>query len=265
MSSLLRKLKWRLGRKFYSQARGECDNNPKRNGEYWLLEKIVSSSGNGDLFLDVGANKGEWTAYALNIAKNSNIVITLFPFEPSPGTRTLLNSRFENHPTVSVQSFALSSESGKLKFYSNGIGSGTNSLSDVSGVVEAEVDVATLDDFVAMNQLYKIKMVKIDTEGFDFNVIKGSEKCLSDGSIEVIQFEYNWRWLLNHFCLRDVFMFIKDKPYVFGKLTGNKILLFKNWHFELDRFFENNYVLVHKDSKLLSNAIFSEFDESNVY
>ena len=265
MSSYFNRLKWRFGRKLYAQARGECVNDPEGNGEYWLLEKVVSNSISGDVFFDVGANKGEWTAKALVIAERSKLSITLLPFEPSPSTRVLLNNRFEQSSEVAVQSCALSSEIGRLKFYSNGVGSGTNSLSDVSGIVEAEVDVSTLDIFAADKDIFKIKMLKIDTEGFDFNVIQGAAKYLSEGAIEVIQFEYNWRWLINHYCLRDVFLFIKDKPYVFGKLAGKEILLFNEWHFELDRFFENNYVLLHKDSKLLSNAVHATFDESNAY
>jgi hypothetical protein len=78
-----------------------------------------------------------------------------------------------------------------------------------------------------------------------------------------VQFEYNWRWLINHASLRDVFEYIKDKPYRLGKLVGRSIELFDAWHFELDRYFENNYVLIRRGSALLESANVVRFDESN--
>lgn len=36
-SAVVRKLMWRLGRKMYAYARGDGQNDPRTNGEYWLL------------------------------------------------------------------------------------------------------------------------------------------------------------------------------------------------------------------------------------
>ena len=59
-----------------------------------------------------------------------------------------------------------------------------------------------------------------------------------------MQFEHNWRRLLNSMSRRTVFDMVDGMPYRVGKLAGAKLLLFERWHFELDRFFESNYVLV---------------------
>ena len=59
---------WRLGRKLYACARGDYVNDPRVNGEYWLLGKVVRASGGPHVLLDVGANKGDWTARALGTA-----------------------------------------------------------------------------------------------------------------------------------------------------------------------------------------------------
>jgi hypothetical protein len=109
-----------------------------------------------------------------------------------------------------------------------------------------------------------VSLVKIDTEGFDLLVLRGAEKSLYDGRIGIIQFEYNWRWLYNHTCLRDVFGLISDKSYRLGKLSGFTIEFFDEWHFELDRFFENNYVLIRNDSNLCLLGSTVQFDRSNV-
>jgi hypothetical protein len=59
-----------------------------------------------------------------------------------------------------------------------------------------------------------------------------------------MQFEHNWRRLLNSMSRRAVFNMVDGMPYRVGKLAGAKLLLFERWHFEVDRFFESNYVLV---------------------
>jgi hypothetical protein len=129
-------------------------------------------------------------------------------------------------------------------------GAGTTSLNSISGDISEPVTVTTIDSFIAKNRISAVTMLKVDTEGFDFQVLAGAASAISKGTIEAIQFEYNWRWLLNHSCLRDVFDLVKDKPYTLGKLTGNCIEFYDSWHFELDRFFEGNYVLIRNGSRL---------------
>jgi hypothetical protein len=109
-----------------------------------------------------------------------------------------------------------------------------------------------------------VSTLKIDTEGFDLLVLRGAQKSLDNGRIDIVQFEYNWRWLINHAWIRDVFALIADNPYRLGKLTSDAIEFCDQWHFALDRFFENNYVLVRNDSYLRSLGATIRFDEANV-
>ena len=166
---------------------------------------------------------------------------------------------------MTVNSLALSDAEGTGTFYSNEDGAGTNSLSSISGPKKEVVTLTTIDRVLQKLEIETVSILKIDTEGFDFLVLKGAERSLREGRIEVVQFEYNWRWLLNHACLRDiVFELISDKPYCFGKLVGPSIELYDQWHFELDRFFENNYLLIRKDSKITALAADAKFNGSNV-
>ncbi len=262
-SPVFRKLIWRLGRKIYTYARGEGINDPQTNGEYWLLDQVLNTSSDSQVLLDVGANKGDWTARALSsIPKEKELCI--HAFEPSLATRTMLSARFAKNPAVIVQPFGLSDRTGEAVFYSDYDGAGTNSLSPSSGSRTERVTLRSLDNFLDQSGIVAISMTKIDTEGFDLCVLKGAEKSLREGRIDVVQFEYNWRWLLNHACLRDVFDFISDKPYRFGKLVGEAIEFYEHWHFELDRYFENNYVLVRSDSELLHLGSNMHFNQANV-
>ena len=107
-------------------------------------------------------------------------------------------------------------------------------------------------------------MIKIDVEGFDMQALKGLERCLANGLIELIQFEYNWRWLLNNNSLRNVFELIDGKPYHFAKLIDGGLQIFDTWHFELDKFFESNYVIIRKDSPIVKLAQHYYFTAANV-
>ncbi len=262
-SGVVRKLMWRLGRKMYTYARGDGKNDPRTNGEYWLLEHVLKTSTGPQVLLDVGANKGDWTAQALGLIQASKEV-QVHAFEPSLATRSVLTARFVESVVVTVQPYALSETVGEAAFYSNENGAGTNSLSPSSGSNLEVVKLITIDRFLQQSGIATVSMVKIDTEGFDLLVLRGAEKSLHDGRISIVQFEYNWRWLLNHASLRDVFDLISGKPYRLGKLVGETIEFYEKWHFELDRYFENNYVLVRNDSNLRLLGSTVQFDESNV-
>lgn len=264
LSDHLRHIAWRLGRKLYCWARGDLSNEPKHNGEYWLLGRMIAGLDHCGTFLDVGANVGDWSAHALATARASDKEIRLFAFEPCASTRAILQNRFSAETDIEVCPAALSSLEGEADFYSSGAGIGTNSLSAVSGPVSERVRMTTMDSFLEQRGIERVTMVKIDTEGFDLDVLRGAKNTLAQGRIDLVQFEYNWRWLLNKSSLLDVFDFIKDKPYRLGKLVGNSIIVHDDWHFELDRFFENNYVLVLKGSAMEGQVRIGRFNASNV-
>lgn len=261
---IMRLWAWRVGRKLYCWARGDSQNDPLRNGEYWLIDKVVAAADEPGTMLDIGANKGEWSARVLGAANAGGKQVRLFAFEPCSATRGMLQERLGTANGVTICSTALSSNEGEADFFSNGAGSGTNSLSAASGSSSERVRLTTLDKFVDENHIDHLRMVKIDTEGFDFNVLLGAATTLSRGGVDVVQFEYNWRWLMNKASLMDVFDFIKDKPYRLGKLAGEAIVYFDQWHFELDRYFENNYVLIRRGSVYERLGQVVHFDASNV-
>jgi FkbM family methyltransferase len=247
----------------YTYARGEGPNEPRTNGEYWILERALQAASGPQVLLDIGANKGDWTAEALRLAQPT-AAIRIHAFEPSLATRSGLVHRFAGSAAVTVEAFALSDASGEATFYTIADGAGTNSLSASSGPHTEITKVTTIDQFLEESGIASVMMTKIDTEGFDLLVLKGAQRSLRDGRLGLVQFEYNWRWLLNHVCLRDVFELIADKPYRLGKLVGTGLELYDTWHAELDRFFETNYVLLRTDHPLCSLGSNVQFDQSNV-
>lgn len=261
MPDALRSLFYRAGRWLYCSARGEVHNDPSRNGEYWLLSQVLES-GRDAVLLDVGANLGDWTGQALRSARGE---VTIHAFEPSPGTFRRLSERFRGNGAVRCREAAVAANAGEVSFYSGGDGNGTNSLSEVSGGVALVVQAVSIDAYLAENRIADVAVLKVDAEGFDFGVIQGAGVALAAGRIEILQFEYNWRWLLNHRALRDVFLFRDSVApgYLLGRLCNGCIEFHGEWHFELDRYFEGNYVLIRRDSPLAALGSEYCFDASN--
>jgi FkbM family methyltransferase len=236
-------------------------NDPRTNGEYWLLDRVVRDARKGDRVLDVGANRGNWSLEAIRLgALERGCVIEAF--EPSATTRRVLASRVGTH--VAIHAIALSDTNETVDFYEQGDCAGTNSLAAIAGAMRCQVTTARLDALVNSTPEAAIKMVKVDTEGFDLLVLRGATSLLQRGLIEVVQFEYNWRWLQNHLALRDAFELIAQYPYRLGKLIGSRIEFYDEWHPELERFFESNFVLVRQGSSLEHLGVGVTFDVANL-
>ena len=54
------------------------------------------------------------------------------------------------------------------------------------------VNVETLDNWITQNEVHHIHLLKIDTQGYDFEVLKGSRRCLKQGLIDCIAIEINF-------------------------------------------------------------------------
>jgi len=258
---VLRRFAYRVGRKLYTWGRAEPRNDPQTNGEYWLIDRVAPQLGADSIVLDIGANAGDWSARLLGAAATPPKLIA---FEPARATRAALATRFAARRDVEIVDLALSDAIGAANFYSSAPGAGTNSLHPASGAQAETVRTTTLDAFLAERRIAHVSLAKIDVEGFDSLVLSGARETLARGSIDLVQFEYNWRWLLNGRSLRAVFELIDGLPYRLGKLAGPRLLLFERWHFELDRFFENNYVLLREGGPFAALGSPASFDRFNV-
>jgi len=166
-------------------------------GEMLFLKKHLASKRNF-ILVDVGANIGGYIKEVLDINPNGSI----YGFEPHPKTFTKLENNIRGFlcSSISVFNIGLSAKKEKLYLYDHGHDDGSAHASIHMGVIEEihgsqsvryEVEVSTLDDFVATNNIKKIDLLKIDTEGNELNVLLGATESLRTGLIDVIHFEFN--------------------------------------------------------------------------
>ena len=235
----------------YAGARGDVQNNPHTNGEYALVNRLAAlwKDSDGPVVLDVGANIGNWSAELLRSCRDRGVRPSVHAFEPCSSTYAALADRFKGVAAITTHRIALGDSRATVELAVEAPLAGTNSLACRHGGLRETVTVDTVDDFLLSHAVARVSMVKTDTEGFDFHVMRGARHALADRMIDLWQFEYNWRWIDCRHFLRDVFDLADKCGYEVGKVTtGGKIDVYETWSPELERFFEANYVLVRCDS-----------------
>ncbi len=145
-----------------------------------------------DIAFDVGANVGSTT---IEMLKYCNSV---WAFECHPVTFKKLEHALIGS-NVSVFEIAMSDVSGLNILHDNGELGYINSLSPNAryavhfkkSASKLQVVTTTIDEFCEKNDISKIDVLKVDTEGHDFNVLKGAQTMLRNNSIAFIYFEFN--------------------------------------------------------------------------
>lgn len=220
----------------------------KKNGEEYLLDKLVSSD--IKTVFDVGANIGNWIGIAHNKFSNS----TIHAFEISKKTFKLLERRYQDNSQIVLNNFGLSDKSGEFKYKDYGMNSGVNSLildSDFhdpqikSNIVKTMVD--TGDEYCLNNNVDSIDFLKIDVEGAEHLVLGGFTNLLKSGKIKVIQFEYGYTHADAKFLMKDFYKLLKSFDYILGPLKPSGVI-FMDFDYALNDFNSGpNYVAVHKN------------------
>jgi FkbM family methyltransferase len=132
----------------------------------------------GDTFIDVGANVGTYTIWAAELGAE---VIAL---EPAEDTFALLeeNVALNNYPINTIRA-AAGANCGTARFTS-----GRDSVNHLDPQGSVEITTVTID---SISPDRTVAGMKIDVEGFEIEVLRGSEKALSEHRIRLIQLEWN--------------------------------------------------------------------------
>lgn len=148
---------------------------PKRRALIALLRP-------GHTFLDIGANKGDFSILAASIVGSRGRVITIEP-EPQNCHWIAKSIAHNGLKQVHLHAIALSDTNGNADFYI-GEKSGWHSL--VGGQTTKstiQVETQKLDDFLErQGNSTPIDMIKIDVEGADLKVLRGAEKTLASAT-----------------------------------------------------------------------------------
>lgn len=175
------------------------------------------------VLLDVGANIGQ-TIDAFHLAFDSPRIIA---FEPSP--RTFAALRQTHSHKAELHNLAMGERCGTMPFHVTAKHSVNDSLLPMPGADSTivEVQVRTIDDF----GLDRIDFLKIDTQGYDLNVLRGASRMLAERRIRA-------------FCAELIF----HEMYV-GQPAFTELLEFaRGTGYECLGFYDMNYLSGHLSS-----------------
>jgi FkbM family methyltransferase len=154
--------------------------------------------------IDVGANKGQSIDFFLSI----NPQCKIFAIEPNQELFKSLQSKYSNKSNIQLFNFGISSIEGEKMFHENifDYTSSFETLNNESAYLKKKskvlgvkpeniinksylVPVITLDSFISNNNLAQIDILKIDTEGHEFDCLSGLFTGEKNQDIKYIQIE----------------------------------------------------------------------------
>ncbi len=178
----------------------------------WMMPNIAQSERLRKIFLDldirevvdVGANAGQFRDFIRN---EIGFLGKIYSFEPDPAMASELTRRAAADPAWTVFPFALGAEEGELTLnvmqnsvYNSFLTpntSDTNSHASSNTIVKTvKVNVKTLDSMAEIFSNLKKCYVKIDTQGFDEQVLSGGKYVLS--TVPAIQAEISVKKIYNN-------------------------------------------------------------------
>lgn len=143
---------------------------------------------------DIGANKGQTIELMLRVFDKP----VIYSFEPSASLASVLQVQFASRGVV-VESLAMGSQVGErsfIQYTDNELSSflevSSNSENPFAKVEEAQrqrVPISTVDHYTSEKRINAIDILKIDTQGFDLEVLKGASGIISGAGIKLIQVE----------------------------------------------------------------------------
>ena len=149
----------------------------------------------GDTFIDVGGNVGFFTTLAAALVGPNGRVVS---FEPDPGNTARLrhNIGLNAFGNVTVVDRPALAASGTVDFYLNGDDSGGSALWDPGEYPDnarsrqspnrLSLHGTTIDAELARLGLSDIRLLKIDTEGAEHNVLRGATRLLRHGGVPFV-------------------------------------------------------------------------------
>jgi|688.fasta_scaffold456331_1 FkbM family methyltransferase len=177
-------------------------SNLQKSGELKIINKL--SFLGIDVIFDVGANTGMYSLGFLNVTDAK-----IFAFEPMKKSFDMLIENTKIHgDRIHAFNYALGESDRETLIYFN---SESDQLASLSQDVQAipyikknnlnsiKVKVRTLDDVFNelknSREINSIDIIKIDTEGFEYEVLQGASSLLLTHPPKAIILEFNWHQL----------------------------------------------------------------------
>lgn len=174
------------------RARGYNNyRNDAESGEGFFVSKVLAPS-NPKVCIDVGASVGNYTKKLLEHTQ-----ATVISFEPVPAAFAQLKeatSAFGDRSAVENKGVGATNDKLVIHYNPNALthasfSEDVKNVSYVTNEEKTEVDVVSLDSYLNGRPL---DFIKIDTEGFETEVLLGAKETIAQHRPKYIQMEFNW-------------------------------------------------------------------------
>ena len=223
--------------------------NDRISGEANFLRRTLRRylpSDRKPVFVDVGANMGDYSADLLKWYPDSRVI----SIEPQANNYRYMQKHLQQAEMLNV---ALGAEVGSLTLYDRNdseISCHASMYREVItdlhhvDVVEHQVDVTTLDQLLAERSIDRVDLLKIDTEGHEFEVLKGATEALAQQRIPLIHLEFNEMNVVSRVFFRDFRQLLAG--YQFFRLLPNSMIEIPDRSIQSEWFAYQNIVCVHE-------------------
>jgi len=236
------------------QSAAVRDHFIEQNGELLVIQNFIRPDSR---VFDVGACIGGWTQSVLDHFASRALEIHLF--EPVPASYHTLLGNLSAAAAASSLVFnhaAVAGQEGTQWFFHY---ESASVLSTLHRRYEAEkaygipapksfpVRTITLDRYCSGKQIERIDFLKIDTEGGEFNVLRGAERLLASGGIEYVQFEYGGTYLDARTTLREVYEFLRRYRYEIYKIVPDGLIYLPQFDPSYEDYQYSNFLAVRQE------------------
>lgn len=226
----------------------------KISGELKFLTTFLNYKPN--LCIDIGANNGSFSKFILEKSENCKVIA----FEPLPKCYEKLLILKDEYPERfmpvnmgvadkgSILELNFGDEDSEFASFSKEI----NKISYVgeSNVNKINVEVISLDKYFSELHVDTIDFIKIDTEGFEYEVLKGATKTIDSFKPKFIQIEFNWHQLFRNVTLYQISLLLPNYK-TFQLLPFGKGLIERDVLDPESNIFQfSNFVFIRKDINL---------------
>lgn len=216
------------------------------NGEENVIKQLRLNS--GDIVLDVGANEGDWTQSILSNSDASKI----YAFEVVPATRNIFSRKVQSQH-VTLLPYGLSDVEQDVEMFLDPADTGKSTSSLSLAVRRVGFDKRPLlcnvkvgDQVLESLDVGRVRVLKIDVEGAEAQVLDGFKSAFVNKKIDIVQFEYGEVCLDTRFLLKDFYSFFESYDFVVGKIYPTYVN-FKPYEYADENFLGCNYLAVRKD------------------
>lgn len=190
-------------------------------------EYLSSSLKEGDYFVDIGANIGLYSLLASDLVGKTGKVIS---FEPTPETfsRFIDNIQINQFSNIEAFNIGLSEMPGILELnVSNSGFDAWNSFAihcNPNMHSKIQVNVSTLDIELSKYDKSKIRVIKMDVEGWEKFILKGGIEFFTMFSPEVIVEFTEANTFAAGYMVQEIYDFMVSLGYQWYKIENRKLI-----------------------------------------